>query len=253
MRRDRAAPSTASTPSWASTPATRRAPANPRVRAVLRELDAARLEAREAKRRHAAVIAASRAATARLRDALARVREALPLVRRARHVEARELARPGARHPRAERPRCGARCRDGHPCTAPVVWNAGDAEPRRRCRMHGGLSTGPQTAGGRARALANLRQGPPRAPPREHLEAVVRQGDALRFPAVETCDACGTASRRCRGAAAWLVRRSRARGYTSREDFERAVRWTRCEAHARAVLGAWAGGTFTLGFAIPCA
>ncbi|MFE0502302.1 HGGxSTG domain-containing protein [Lysobacter soli] len=49
---------------------------------------------------------------------------------------------------------CGAhRHRDGQPCRA-------KSEPgKRRCRFHGGRSTGPRTPEGRARALANLRQG----------------------------------------------------------------------------------------------
>lgn len=48
---------------------------------------------------------------------------------------------------------CGAkRHRDGQPCQA-------KSEPgKRRCRFHGGRSTGPRTDSGRARALANLRQ-----------------------------------------------------------------------------------------------
>jgi hypothetical protein len=46
---------------------------------------------------------------------------------------------------------CGARTRSGKPCAAhPVVG-------RRRCRMHGGSSTGPTTPEGRARSLAALR------------------------------------------------------------------------------------------------
>lgn len=51
------------------------------------------------------------------------------------------------------RPVCGARRhRDGQPCRA-------SCEPgRRRCRFHGGRSTGPRTPEGKARALANLRQ-----------------------------------------------------------------------------------------------
>lgn len=45
---------------------------------------------------------------------------------------------------------CGARTRSGKPCAAhPVVG-------RRRCRMHGGCSTGPKTAEGRARSLAAI-------------------------------------------------------------------------------------------------
>lgn len=48
---------------------------------------------------------------------------------------------------------CGAtRHRDRLPCQA-------RPEPgKRRCRFHGGRSTGPKTEAGRARALANLRQ-----------------------------------------------------------------------------------------------
>lgn len=48
---------------------------------------------------------------------------------------------------------CGAaRHRNGLPCQA-------RPEPgKRRCRFHGGRSTGPKTEAGRARALANLRQ-----------------------------------------------------------------------------------------------
>lgn len=45
---------------------------------------------------------------------------------------------------------CGARCRDGHACRAPVVRG------RRRCRRHGGASTGPRTVEGMARALGAL-------------------------------------------------------------------------------------------------
>ncbi|PWE31290.1 hypothetical protein DDZ14_13650 [Maritimibacter sp. 55A14] len=45
--------------------------------------------------------------------------------------------------PKLERPICGARTRAGTPCQARVVPG------RRRCRMHGGLSTGPKTDEGR--------------------------------------------------------------------------------------------------------
>ena len=48
---------------------------------------------------------------------------------------------------------CGARRRrDGLPCEALSVPG------KRRCRWHGGYSTGPRTEDGRARALANLRR-----------------------------------------------------------------------------------------------
>ena len=57
------------------------------------------------------------------------------------------------RLPRSARPQCGARCRDGHLCRAPVVIvtdGSGQPVARSRCKLHGGLSTGPKTAKGRA-------------------------------------------------------------------------------------------------------
>ncbi|MCB1328003.1 MAG: hypothetical protein KDK28_00405 [Maritimibacter sp.] len=44
-----------------------------------------------------------------------------------------------------ERPKCGAKTRKGDLCAAKVVPG------KRRCEIHGGLSTGPRTATGRAR------------------------------------------------------------------------------------------------------
>ena len=47
--------------------------------------------------------------------------------------------------PRKSRPACGARTRTGTPCRMKI-------EPgKRRCRLHGGLSTGPKTKEGRIR------------------------------------------------------------------------------------------------------
>jgi len=46
--------------------------------------------------------------------------------------------------------RCGARTRAGGCCRQPAMKNG-------RCRMHGGLSTGPRTAAGRARCAAARR------------------------------------------------------------------------------------------------
>lgn len=58
-----------------------------------------------------------------------------------------------------QRPRCGVRTRIGRPCRAPVVWDKKSNQPKNgRCRMHGGLSTGPRSLEGRIRALANLKQ-----------------------------------------------------------------------------------------------
>jgi hypothetical protein len=47
---------------------------------------------------------------------------------------------------------CGAKTQSGKPCRGKSVPG------RRRCKWHGGCSTGPKTVEGRARALANLRQ-----------------------------------------------------------------------------------------------
>jgi hypothetical protein len=66
-------------------------------------------------------------------------------------------ASPG-RLPLAERPRCGAMTRMGRPCQAPASWDGATDTPRNgRCRLHGGLSTGPRTSEGRERIAAAQR------------------------------------------------------------------------------------------------
>ena len=51
-------------------------------------------------------------------------------------------------------PRCGAKTRRGTPCQGPAVRD------KRRCRMHGGLSTGPRTPEGLVRSRrANWKHG----------------------------------------------------------------------------------------------
>lgn len=59
-------------------------------------------------------------------------------------------------HPlrRAKLPLCGARCRDGHACRARVVVRE-DGSLAKRCRLHGGLSTGAKTRAGRAAIIAS--------------------------------------------------------------------------------------------------
>lgn len=49
------------------------------------------------------------------------------------------------------RPTCGARTRTGAPCKRKPVRG------KKRCRNHGGLSTGPRTPEGRAKALSCLK------------------------------------------------------------------------------------------------
>ena len=53
---------------------------------------------------------------------------------------------------KASRPCCGAKTRKEPPCLARVVAGAA------RCRLHGGLSTGPKTADGRARICESNRR-----------------------------------------------------------------------------------------------
>jgi hypothetical protein len=60
--------------------------------------------------------------------------------------------------PKRERPRCGAKCRDGSGCNARPVWDRRLNRPvNDRCRMHGGLSTGPKTEEGRSRIAESNR------------------------------------------------------------------------------------------------
>lgn len=70
------------------------------------------------------------------------------------------LDRLGRTVVKRDRPRCGAHTRSGRPCRAPAVWDRRRNRARNgRCRLHGGLSTGPKTAEGKARiAEANRRR-----------------------------------------------------------------------------------------------
>jgi len=46
---------------------------------------------------------------------------------------------------RSQRGTCGAKTRKGTPCQAPPVWDQVHDRPRNgRCKLHGGLSTGPK-------------------------------------------------------------------------------------------------------------
>jgi hypothetical protein len=47
---------------------------------------------------------------------------------------------------------CGAKTRQGRPCQNTRLYKNG------RCKNHGGLSNGPRTEAGKARALENLRK-----------------------------------------------------------------------------------------------
>jgi hypothetical protein len=69
----------------------------------------------------------------------------ITLVNQKKLIEAGRGTRLGAHWPGQ---RCLAKTRKGTPCQNPVVTD------RNRCRMHGGKSTGPRTAEGKARVAA---------------------------------------------------------------------------------------------------
>lgn len=73
--------------------------------------------------------------------------------------QALQTYRTTARPPKWARPKCGAKTRRGTPCQAPAYWPKGEPAPRNgRCRMHGGLSTGPRTPEGKAAIAASNRR-----------------------------------------------------------------------------------------------
>jgi hypothetical protein len=77
--------------------------------------------------------------------------------------------------PKADRPICGARTQSGAPCRGRGVHG------RKRCKWHGGCSTGPRTLAGKARALANLKQfrRAPASAPAPALPAPIRIPEAV--------------------------------------------------------------------------
>jgi hypothetical protein len=79
------------------------------------------------------------------------------------HAEKRRRDLLEKRPGKEDRPRCGARCRTrgGQPCRARVVVDRdeqGKVRIRKRCRMHGGCSTGPKTEEGRRRCAEASRR-----------------------------------------------------------------------------------------------
>jgi hypothetical protein len=74
-----------------------------------------------------------------------------------------------------ELPRCGARCRDGHPCHARATRDAetGCLVRNGRCRIHGGLSTGPRTPEGKRRVGEAARR-------RARMKKTSRVGKGMR-------------------------------------------------------------------------
>jgi len=54
------------------------------------------------------------------------------------------------KHRKSERGTCNAKTRKNTRCQAPPVWNDfSDSAVNGRCKLHGGLSTGPKTEAGR--------------------------------------------------------------------------------------------------------
>lgn len=75
-------------------------------------------------------------------------------------IDSRLRIRHQGRAPKRRwRQECGAKCRDGHACCAPAVWDKLTNRPRNgRCKLHGGFSTGPRTPEGKARIAAAQRE-----------------------------------------------------------------------------------------------
>lgn len=67
--------------------------------------------------------------------------------------------RAGVIPPKNRRPFCNARCRDSHRCRARACFNIRRWRMSRRCRLHGGHSSGPTSASGKKRALEALARG----------------------------------------------------------------------------------------------
>jgi hypothetical protein len=83
-------------------------------------------------------------------DALTKLNLALGEQRTFRDIDGHERT-IGWNERKRDRPNCGAKTRAGGSCKAPVVRG------KSRCRMHGGLSTGPRTVEGKARAVAAVK------------------------------------------------------------------------------------------------
>src|SRR5271165_2545464 len=78
------------------------------------------------------------------------------------------------------RPCCGARTRSGGRCRRFVAVDRWTKKLRKRCRLHGGLSTGPKFPDGKERSLAAANAGLARW--REKMRAAKAAGLIERFP-----------------------------------------------------------------------
>jgi hypothetical protein len=84
------------------------------------------------------------------------------------------------RHLIKHHPRCGARTRSGGRCRRYVAVDPWTRKHRKRCRLHGGLSTGPKFPDGKERSLAAANAGLARW--RERMRAAKAAGLISKFP-----------------------------------------------------------------------
>ena len=124
------------------------------------------------------------------------------------------------RHPRrGAHPRCGARTRSGGRCRRYVAVDPWTKKLRKRCRLHGGLSTGPKFPDGKERSLAAANAGLERW--REKIRADKAAGLIAKFP----CGRKPGPSRRQRELAAAEREEALARVRVEREDALAPPRW----------------------------
>lgn len=86
------------------------------------------------------------------------------------------------RRERKQRPLCEAKTRKGTLCQAKVYWPQEWDAPAKRCRLHGGLSTGPTTAEGMERLAKSAKKSMERVwkERREGLRPMPKRKAALR-------------------------------------------------------------------------
>ena len=124
------------------------------------------------------------------------------------------------RHPRrGAHPRCGARTRSGRRCRRYVAVDPWTKKLRKRCRNHGGLSTGPKFPDGKERSLAAANAGLARW--RERMRSAKAAGSISKFP----CGRKPGPSRRRRELEAHQREEALARRRVEFMDAHRPPRW----------------------------
>lgn len=128
-------------------------------------------------------------------------------------------------------PRCGARTRSGRRCRRYVAVDPWTKKLRKRCRNHGGLSTGPKFADGKERSLAAANAGLARW--RERMRAAKAAGLIAKFP----CGRKPGPSRRQRELAAAKREEELARARAEREEARRPPPWPARRGGSSLVIG----------------